>query len=263
MRARGFTLVEMVVAIAISSIVFVFVAMFIGAPLGAYETHSRRADLVADTSGAWPRMEADLRRALPNSLRTRRVGGVVAIEMLPVLGLARYKTPPSALSFTTAGRYAGAIPDYLSVNNLGVPGSDAYALDGSMASATNFTRVDGAAGEQVIGVNPAPVFGADSPKTTIYYVSRPVTYLCDESRGTLRRYSNYSLAALQSARDTAAELSGAGATSQLVAQGLTACHFEVSPAGGARSQTAVAKLTTTRNGDVVTLLHSSHAEFLP
>ena len=103
MKARGFTLIELVIAITISAIVVIFATMFIGAPLGAYETHSRRAELVADTSGAWPRMETDLRAALPNSLRTRRNGNFVVLEMLPVAGVARYMDPPSA-SFTTAGR---------------------------------------------------------------------------------------------------------------------------------------------------------------
>jgi MSHA biogenesis protein MshO len=260
MRARGFTLIELIVAITISAIVMVFAAMFIGAPLGAYETHSRRAALVADTSGAWPRMETDMRAALPGSLRARRNGNVVVIEMLPVLGVARYKTSPSAVSFTTAGTYTGVTPDYLSVN----PDANVYAVSGSMAAASNFSAAAGAiAGEQVINVNPAPAFGPDSPKRSIYYVSRPVTYLCDEGTGTLRRYANYSIAANQLARDTAAELNAAGAASALVTQGLTACNFQASTASSTQSQTAAVRLTTTRNGDVVTLLHSSHAEYVP
>jgi len=260
MKARGFTLIELVVAITISAIVMVFAAMFIGAPLGAYETHSRRAALVADTAGAWPRMETDLRAALPNSLRARRNGSIVVLEMLPVLGVARYKTTPSAVSFTTAGTYAGVTPAYLSVN----PDANVYSLAPSMALASNFTAVAGAiSGEQVIGVNPAPVFGPDSPKRSVYYVSRPVTYLCDEGAGTLRRYSNYTIAAAQTARDTAAELNAAGATSTLVTQGLSTCNFQASPASAIQSQTASVRLTTTRNGDVVALLHSSHAEYLP
>ena len=35
MKARGFTLVELVVAITVSSIVVIFATMFIGAPVGA------------------------------------------------------------------------------------------------------------------------------------------------------------------------------------------------------------------------------------
>lgn len=264
MKARGFTLIELVIAITIGSIVVIFATMFITAPLGAYETHSRRAVLVADTSGAWPRMETDLRAALPNSVRTRRNGSFVVLEMLPVLGVARYKTPPSATSFTVAGVYAGATPSYLSVNNLD---DSAYALTGSMAAATNYSAAAGAVpGEQQINVNPAPVFGPDSPRRNIYFVARPVTWLCDEraGQGTLRRYSSYTPAANQAARDTAGELTGAGATVELITQGLTSCNFDVSAVpNAAQSQTVAARLTTTRNGDVITLLHSWRTEYQP
>jgi prepilin-type N-terminal cleavage/methylation domain-containing protein len=266
MKNRGFTLVELVVAIAISSIVVVFAAMFISAPLDAYETHSRRAVLVADTSGAWPRMQGDLRSALPNSLRTRRNGNFVVVEMLPVIDMARYMTATATIPITTAGLYRGAAaPAYLSVNNLGTPGADAYTLGPSMVAASNFLAVAGAvAGEQRITVNPAPAFIADSPKRRLYFVGRPVTYLCDEGQGTLQRYSNYNLAAAQTARDTPAKLTGAGAAVELVTQGLTSCNFAVSAAGNAiLSQTFAARLTTTRKGDVVTLLHSAQADYVP
>jgi len=207
-------------------------------------------------------METELRAALPNSLRTRRNGNLVVLEMLPVLGVARYKTSPSAVSFTIAGVYAGATPSYLSVNNLD---GNAYALVGSMAAATNFSAAAGAVpGEQQINVNPAPVFATDSPRRSIYFVARPVTWLCDEGQGTLRRYSNYTLAALQTARDTAGELTGAGANVELVTQGLTSCNFAVSLVPNAtQSQTVAARLTTTRSGDVITLLHSWRSEYLP
>lgn len=267
MKARGFTLVELVVAISISAIVVVFAAMFIGAPLGAYEAHSRRVVLVADASGAWPRMEQDLRASLPNSLRARRNGNVVVMEMLPVMGVARYLTSPSAVAFTIAGPYTGAVPDYLSVNNRGVGAENAYAVAGSMAVASNFDRgppPSGNSGEQEITLNPAPAFLGSSIRSAIYFVSRPVSYLCDEGQGTLRRYSGYSIALNHSARDTSAELAGAGAAVELVARGLSSCNFEVTPPGSTtQSQTAAVRLTTTRNGDVVTLLHSTRSEFVP
>jgi prepilin-type N-terminal cleavage/methylation domain-containing protein len=262
MRARGFTFIELVVAITISGIVLVFVAMFIGAPLGAYQTHSRRAALVADTSGAWPRMESDLRTSLPNSLRTRRNGNYVVLEMLPVMGVARYKTPPSALTFTTAGVYGGAAPAYLFVNS-GAPGTDVYALNGSMAPASNYVPAAGAvADEQQIGVNPAPVFITDSPGRKIYFVARPITYLCDAGQGTLQRYANYTLAPIQTSRDTPGELTAAGAAVELVTQGLTTCNFDLSLIG-TQPQNVSVRLTTTRNGDTVALLHSAHSEYVP
>jgi hypothetical protein len=93
---------ELVVSIVIAAIVLVFVSMFMAAPIDAYAAQSRRAALVASPSDAWPRLERDLRTALPNSVRWRRNGAFVVLEMLPVTDEARYLTTPGA-SFDIAG----------------------------------------------------------------------------------------------------------------------------------------------------------------
>jgi MSHA biogenesis protein MshO len=265
MKARGFTIIELVIAITISAIVLVFAAMFIGAPLGAYEAQSRRAELVGDASAAWPRIERDLRAALPNSLRARRNGNFVVLEMLAVEGVARYMAPPSA-SFTTAGRLPVLTSSrrFLWVNNAAAADADPYSAPGLMTPAgTTITIADGASGESQVTTTPAAAFAVDSPRHRIYLLAGPVTYLCDEGQGTLRRYEGYTIAANQTARDTPAELTTAGATVALVTQGLTGCNFAASARNTTQSQTAAVRLTTTRNGDVVTLLHSSRAEYVP
>ena len=85
---------------------------------GAYEAHSRRAVLVADTAGAWPRMESDLNAALPNSLRARRNGSVGGDRAARVLGRRAVQAAAAGASFTTAGRYNG-IAAHLSVGQSG------------------------------------------------------------------------------------------------------------------------------------------------
>jgi MSHA biogenesis protein MshO len=255
MNARGFTLIELVISIAIASIVVVFAAMFIGAPIGAYEAHSRRAALVADTAGAWPRMEKDLHAALPNSLRTRRNGVFVVIEMLKVTEVVRYIDPPSgSTSFKVAGG-GGATPNYLSV----MPGADVYA-PGSLASAAGFdSRPEGQPGEYRVTLNSAPSL-ATSPRQRLFFVEGPVTYLCDERQGTMRRYANYAVAEFQAARATPGAFGVAG---ELVARGLTSCNFVVDPLVGPPLQTAAIHLTTTRYGDSITLLHTARPEYAP
>lgn len=258
--SRGFTLIELVVAIAISSIVVVFAAMFISAPLGAYETHSRRVVLVADASGAWPRMESDFRRALPNSLRARRNGTFVVIEMLPVRATARYVPPFPGPLVVTGISATTAQPPYLSIN----PGTDVYSLTGSTVPVTTWNVGTAAvAGEFPVIVVPMPAPAAGSPKSRLFLVDGPIAYLCDEGQGTLRRYANYTATTLQTARDTPGELAGPGVSNDLITQGLTSCDFQVPAVAANQLQTASVRLTTTRNGDSVTLLHIARGQYTP
>jgi MSHA biogenesis protein MshO len=273
----GFTLIELVVTITITAIVMVFVSMFIAAPLSAYEAQSRRAALVAAPSDAWPRLAADLRAALPNSVRWRRnVNGIyVALEMLEVKAVARY-APPLGPTFTVWGTTAGVFPNtplpfdsnlqtqpyYLSINT-----ADAYAPAGSMSASGAHIVIDAtgaAAGEAFVTVTPMPAFPLNSPRHRVYLVSGPITYLCDESLGTLRRYSNYPISATQMTWDSPNAFSTAGFAGELIARGLTSCNFAASLPVITTSQTVAVRLTSTAsNGDSVTLLHSSRAEYVP
>jgi hypothetical protein len=149
------------------------------------------------------------------------------------------------------------------VNNRGTAGFNAYALANAITpTRVTLNFVTGGNGEAVVGVAPAPVFTTPpSPRRRVYLVDWPVTFLCDEAQGTLRRYSNYTISALQTARDAPNEF--AGASNRLIARGLTSCNFTVSPVNSDQPQTVAAALTTVRNGQTVTLLHTSRAEYAP
>lgn len=270
-RMRGFTLVELIVAICIASIVLIFAVMFIAAPVGAFETESRRAGMTELVSASWPAIEQDLKTALPNSLRTRRNGSFVVVELLRVVDGSRYMSPPAA-TFTVAGAFRGVtVPfarndHFLSVNNLGTPGADAYALSGSITAAGSSVQITAGAlpGEQQLTVAPAPVFVADSPRHTLYLVSGPVTFLCDESAGTLRRYQGYAVAANQANWDSPAEFNVAGVSGSLLATGLTTCDFRASPLSASVPQTVSMALTATRgSGESITIFHVAGSQYLP
>lgn len=267
--AAGFTLMELVVAITISAIIMGFVTMFIAAPVDAYDRQARRTQLAAASMDAWPRMENDLRAALPNSVRTLRNGPFVVIEMLEVADVARYMEPTNA-PFKVAGTMRGLntfapTPGvYLSVGNTGVAGSDAYTLTGSMTPASTVSVATLPGNEQQLTVTPVANLTATSPRHRIYLVTGPVTYLCDETQGTIRRYSNYTVFPNQTSWDSPAEFNVAGVPGTLVARGITACNFVVFPLNGGTQQTAALHLTSTdASGDTVTMLHTYRTEYVP
>jgi MSHA biogenesis protein MshO len=265
-RQQGFTLMEMVVAIAIGAVVVVFAALFITAPVEAYEAHSRRVALVADASSAWPRMQQDIRRALPNSVRARRNGNFVALEMLETMGFARYTSSP-AQSFNVAGTARGIFGNYspdtdfmgvhLSVNN---PDEQAYTQTVSMTPAIGIDSVPTVPGEATLTLTAVPAINTNSPRNRVYLVRGPVSYLCSETQGTLWRYSGYTIAANQASRDTPGEFAGAAA--ELIATGLASCDF-TAPVAANRPQVVSVRLTTTRASESVSMLHTAVVENLP
>ncbi len=241
---RGFTLLELVIAIAISSVVLAMMAMFLATPMQTYLAQNRRSELAYAVDSVQRMLAEDVRNALPNSLRTRRNGRVVVMEMLEVIDSARYRVAGSAgdaareLEFTAAdtqfdtlGRFRSLTPPYttntgyLVVNHLGVGGANAYALTNVITPAgTTIGIVAGATpGEHHVNVTPGFRFIAVSPTQRVFLVSGPVAYLCDERARTLVRYSGYSMAGSLNARDSAAELLAAGASASTVAGNIDSC----------------------------------------
>ena len=270
---RGLTLVELVVTIAVSTIVVAFMAMFIVTPMNAYSAQARRAELVDDADSALRFIGRDLRSALPNSVRVSSSGSVTALELLSTVDGARYRdggpltNPALELDFTAAdGAFATTVPftqltlpwtstaHYLSIYNVGVPGADAYAVSNVITPAgTSITIAAGsAANENLVTVNPAFKFSLGSPGKRVYLVSGPVTYLCDATVGTLVRYTGYSIAATQ--MTSAAALASAGAASAKVAADVAACAFTYTSGTAQRNALATLTIQLTRSGESVQLL---------
>jgi MSHA biogenesis protein MshO len=146
-RTSGFTLIELVITIALSTIVVAFMAVFISGPVASYTDQSRRAELVDLAENSLRRIARDIRRALPNSVRLNLSGGVVALELLNTVDGVRYRDrpPPGNPSkrlqfsapddaFNSIGGFQNIMHPFssnnhfLSVYNVGVPGANAYEL---------------------------------------------------------------------------------------------------------------------------------------
>ena len=73
-RQRGFTLLELIISVVISSILLAFMGVFVSGPVETYFAQSRRAALVDSADAGWAQMDRDIRNALPNSLRACATG---------------------------------------------------------------------------------------------------------------------------------------------------------------------------------------------
>ena len=119
---HGFTLVELVMVIALSGLVAVMIGTVMSRPMQGFVDHSRRAELVDLAATAVNRMARDVRLAVPNSVRIN--GG--ALELLRAPSGGRYRAnlaggvlqdPPVCVASPCAIPFAGP----LQLNELALP----------------------------------------------------------------------------------------------------------------------------------------------
>jgi MSHA biogenesis protein MshO len=282
-RSAGFSLIELVVTIVISTVVVSFVSMFISGPVQGYMDQSRRAGLVDAADTALQRLSRDVRRALPNSVRVTSAAGVVALELLGTVDGSRYRAqPPGGAAqildfagpdsefdvtgeFTRVDKPFSSTGFYLAIYNVGVAGADAYELLNVITPP--LTRIDIAAtatpGVDHVTLSQPFRFAYSSPTQRVYLVDGPVTYLCDSINGTLTRYHGYAIVANQSVRDSHAELVGDGATDSLMANQLSACAFTYSAGTAERAGLVSLAITVSSQGETVSLLSQVHVDNVP
>ena len=177
-RARGFTLVEAVLVIAIVGIIGAIVAVFIRAPILNYRDMADRAELTDQADLALRRMARDIRLALPNSVRVSADGS--ALELLQTRSGARYLAdddgvdPGLVLSFGDAAKtsFTALAPpttfaqvragDYVVVYNLGdgYEPANAYAL-----AATGVSGCPASGGASATGAGNIAMICALTPAT--------------------------------------------------------------------------------------------------
>lgn len=281
MRARGFTLVELVVTIAIAAVVVSLMSMFVVGPVRAYEAQARRGMLVDEADGALQAIARDLRGALPNSIRVTNDSGRVALEFLASVDAARYRDgvlgdATEDLDLTQSdGAFATSTPftrltlpfdstsHYLAVYNVGVPGADAYELANVITpTGTRIQIAAGAsAGSNKVTLTPAARFTWGSPGKRVYLVSGPVTYLCDPAAGTLVRWSSYPVTSTP--KSTSSAFSTAGANSGRISDHLAGCAVDYSPGTPERAGLVTLTLRVQSDGEKVELLHQIHLPNAP
>lgn len=286
--ARAFTLVELVMVIALSGIVLLMITSVMQRPLDAFVDQSRRSELVGQASVALNRMARDIRMAVPNSIR--QSGDMRTLETLNILQAGRYvanRAGGESLRFssepggceTNNGRCDGfqvldpnlsvAGARWMVVYNLGassggVPtaGSSvwAYANPGVITPPeTTFSAATSGSETQVTLNLPSSdfTFAYASPQRRFYLADQVIGYRCNPASngGQLLRYTATALSA--SASNTAPS----GAVP--VASHVTACSFAYQPGTPQRPGLVTLSLTLTRDGESITLQQQVHVDNAP
>ena len=208
--ARGVTLIEMVIVIAITAIIAGAVAVFISRPVEGYADAARRAEMTDIADTALRRITRDLRTALSNSIRITCVpsgcaaGSVYYLEYLQSSGGGRYRTEydngggGNILDFTIFDSdgfdVVGPMPtlaagDSIVIFNLAASGTIANAYVGDNRAAVNV----GASTATTIALTAAKQFPFPSPGKRFQVVQSSVTYACNPATGELRRYWGYGI----------------------------------------------------------------------
>ncbi|MBX3661397.1 MAG: prepilin-type N-terminal cleavage/methylation domain-containing protein [Burkholderiales bacterium] len=199
-KMTGVTLVELIVVIAITSIIAATVAVFIRRPVEGYADAARRAALTDEADTALRRITRDLRLALPNSIRVDPTGKFV--EFIETSGGGRYRAEPDSggggntLDFSAADSsfdVLGPVPALVAGNQVVV-----YNLYSTGATSSAYAGDNRAAFSSVAGstINIASTqFPEPSPAKRFHVVTGAVTYGC--SGGQLVRYWGYGYNAAQ------------------------------------------------------------------
>lgn len=291
-RQRGFTLVELVMVIVILGIVGGMVAVFMRAPIEAYFDSGRRAALtdVADT--AVRRMSRDLRKALPNSIRTSTVNGSdTCLEFIPTRTGARYRELDRGASdsvglglnfaatddkFNMLGRNAELSADQqirtndlIAIYNLGITGATSYNGD-NVARVSNLAS-DNSSGteETTITLTAGKQFPLESGTRRFHVIpveENVVAYVC--TGGTLRRLTTPGLTTGTAPLFTNSATSYCGNSTQLgsapvIANNLSSCAFTYNGSDLQRNGLVQISLGITSEGESVNLFHQIHVNNTP
>jgi MSHA biogenesis protein MshO len=275
-KTQGFTLVELILVMVIIGILLAVSGDVITKPVKAYLTMENRSSLTDNAELALRRMQRDIRRALPNSIRVSTDG--LALEMLHTLDGGRYRERPDISATSGAGlcaeNPADDVLDFTGVDdcfevmnelnqfnpqatsgqslviyNLGYGEVDAY-------KGNNRTTVQNTGKSGTIKFEPL-VFPLRSPQQRFFIVDTPIQYRCDLKRGQLLRYSGYPInATLQSPPEKT--------TGNPLSNQVSQCRFSYAEASATRSGLVSLSLTLGKDSDEgIQLVQQIHVDNVP
>lgn len=208
LNKAGFSLIEMIVAIVVSSIIAIGIVSFIGDSADSLTTSANRNKISASGRIALDRLAMEIHNALPNSIRatTATAGGDQCIEFVPVRVATTYINPP----FSGGGSTTFDVVDMTPSQHGATDGyaviyprrqNDLYNGDnGASAGWPNFPNrgsiqgissiADSASADQsTVTLVKSHRFRRRSPSQRFFVVEDPISY-CVVGEN-LYRYTNY------------------------------------------------------------------------
>ena len=285
-HTRGFTLIELVVAIVIFSLLAATIAVFYRPAFESFLATRSRAELGAQAGQALQRMQSEVQSAVPNSIRTP---GAACFELVPTRAGGRYRraadtvndsgpgcTPGASCSAPLDTAQATTVFDVLSSLSATPAVGDFVVIDnqnpGDVYAGANRAAVSAVA-------TPAAAFGrhrlsvASTQFPTGYdggrfvvvpAAQRAVFYVCSgadgtldgngDGKGTLFRLMNYGF---NPAYPAACPSTSGGA---VLATQVRSCRFVYDPSQGATQQHGFVsmQIELARRNETLSLLFGAH-----
>ncbi|MFV0453647.1 MAG: prepilin-type N-terminal cleavage/methylation domain-containing protein [Pseudomonas sp.] len=271
-RHSAFTLVELVMVIAIVGVVAVMVGAVMSRPLQGFVDLSRRAELVDLASGALNRMVRDIRMAVPNSVRVTDTGQLELLRS-PVSG--RYRAnlsgstrsdPPvcdaspctiqvlSPLSVQESNQIAGT--NWMVIYNIGSAGAGNGVWSPADTSSVitpkaTFGYVGGdltLTGDDIAGFG----FRYASPQRRFYLADAVVGYQCVNGRIVRKEFPELRDAIGYDYSDAA-----------LLVDSVRSCTFRYQPGNAMRGGLVTMELVLEKAGERISLLQQVHVDNAP
>lgn len=285
-RQCGFTLVELIMVIALAGIVAVMISTVMSRPLQGFADQSRRAELTDIAATALNRMARDIRLAVPNSVRNESncpASGCRSLELLAISEGGRYRAnqwledgerydPPRcpesgvcSIPVLSPGMDAAKVAEarwmviYNTGQVIGNAGGPAVITPDNVQFALGCTSDEPCldlTGAEAAGFS----FQYASPQHRFYLVQDVLGYRC-ENPG--KNSSGNGIGSIR--RGVFDTLSGTYTytNAALVVDSVSACSFTYAPATNTRNGLVTLRLSLTKGGEIITLLQQVHVDNAP